>query len=226
MLISRNQALRLLTFILKKESIEGIEFSDDADSLLEQLRSFGIENIKIENCVLRKSLIRKFFQIKSSQIMWFEKWIFWNKKGKKITDWEEQYDKELIFDNWKYTDEDVEDENSIDWNKIKNDQCAEWIVYYFNIKVMHKILKQLRLKSSFGFNTKIYTKKELDHIISNKKDELIYDSFKWSYEKEDFNKITFKKVVKESKSEIINKCNNILIKTSKAYCNKTMEYNR
>ena len=54
----------------KKESIGGIKFSDDADSLLEQLKFFNIKNIKVENCVLSKSLIQKFFQIKSSQTMW------------------------------------------------------------------------------------------------------------------------------------------------------------
>ena len=153
--------------------------------------------------------------------MMFEKWIFWNKnKNKKIMNLEEQSNKELFFENWKYTDEKNEDEKSIDWNKIKNDKGVECIVNFLNIKDMYKIFTQLRLKNSFGFNNKIYTQPELRQIISNSEDKIIYDYFNWSYEKE-----VFKQVIKEGESEIINKNYNICIETLKAYCDKAMEYN-
>ena len=207
----------------KKESFGNIEFPEEATCLLEQLRSFEIKNIKVENCVLRISWIFKFFQIKSSQIMKFEKWIFWNKnknKNKKIMNLEEHLNKEFFFENWKYTDEKVEDEKSIDWNKIKNDKGVECIVNFLNIKDMYKIFTQLRLKNSFGFNNKIYTRPELRQIIGNNEDKIICDYFSWSYENE-----VFKQVIKEGESEIINKNYNICIKTLKAYCDKAMEYN-
>ena len=135
-------------------------------------------------------------------------------------DLEEQSNKELFFENWKYTDENIEDEKSIDWNKIKNDKGVECIVNFFNIKDMYKIFTQLRLKNSFGFNNKIYTQTELGQIISSKEDQLIYDYFKWSNENE-----LLKKVIKDGESEIINKNYNVCIETLKAYCDKAIEYN-
>ena len=219
--IINEKGSKITNIHFKKESFGSIEFSEEATCLLEQLRSFEIKNIKVENCVLRNSWIYKFFQIKSSKTMWFEKWIFWNKnKNKKIMDLEEQSNKELFFENWKYTDENIEDEKSIDWNKIKNDKGVECIVNFFKIKDMYKIFTELRLKNSFGFNNKIYTQTELGQIISSKEDQLIYDYFKWSNEN-----VLLKKVIKDGESEIINKNYNVCIETLIAYCDKAIEYN-